>query len=94
MLLEHLQSQAFQVGVGESPLYLCRYKLRINYWANVKGHKESPPVKSMLEECCEHGNNIKIFGWTGNREAQIVGIAECAVSPINIQRSILVTQLL
>ncbi len=34
-----------QVEVGEALLFLGRYKIRMNYWVNLKGHKESHPVK-------------------------------------------------
>lgn len=73
---------AMQVEVGEAPLYHRRFKIRMNYWLNLKGHKVSHPVKRVIEECWEHGNiNIKSFGWIAKREAQEVGIADCDVSP-------------
>ncbi len=54
---------AMQVEVGEAPLFLRRYKIRRNYWVNLKGHKESHPVKRVIEECWEHGNKT-LFGVT------------------------------
>ncbi len=49
-----------QLEVGEAPSFLRRYKIRMNYWVNLKGHKESHPIKGVIEECWEHGNrNIK-----------------------------------
>ncbi len=71
-----------QVDVGEAPLFLRRYKIRVNYWVNLKGHKESHSVNGVIEECWEHGNkNIKSFGWIDKREAQVAGFADCEVIP-------------
>lgn len=74
---------ALQVELGEAPLYLRRYKLRMNYWVNIKGHKENHSVKGVMKECWEHGNKtIKSFGWTANREALEAGIDGLEVCPI------------
>jgi len=73
---------ALEVGVGEAPLNLRREKIRLNYWVNLKGHKENYPVKGVIEQCWEHGNkNIKSWGWIAYREALEAGIADCDVSP-------------
>ncbi len=78
-----------QVEVGKAPLFPRRYKIRRNYWVNLKGHKESHPVKRVIEECWEHGDkNIKSFGWVAKREAQVAGIADCEVSTTMILSSI------
>ncbi len=80
---------AMQVEVGEAPLFLRRYKTRMNYWVNLKGLKESHPIKRVIEECWEHGDtNIKSFGWVAKREAQVAGIADCEVSPTMLLSSI------
>ncbi len=80
---------AMQVEVGEAPLFLRRYKTRMNYWVNLKGLKESHPIKRVIEECWEHGDtNIKSFGWIAKREAQVAGIADCEVSPTMLLSSI------
>ncbi len=43
----------------------------------------------MIEERWEHGNkHIKSFGWVAKREARVVGIADCEVSPTVILSSI------
>ncbi len=41
---------AMQVDVGEAPLFLHRYKIRVNYWINLNGHKESHSVNGVIEE--------------------------------------------
>ncbi len=46
----------------------------MNDWIHVKGHSELHPVKYILKDCCEYGNNkIKSFGWTATRDATILG---------------------
>ncbi len=65
---------ALQVEVGEMPISLRKLKLTMNYWIHVKGHSEIHPVKDILKDCWEYGNNkIKSFGWTATRDATILG---------------------
>lgn len=42
---------AIQVEMGEMPLDLRRIQLMANYWANLQGHKDSNPTKTVLQEC-------------------------------------------
>ncbi len=71
-----------QVEVGEMPISSRKCNLTMNYWINVKGHSELHPVKDILKDCWEYGNNnIKSFGWTATRDATILGISEISVSP-------------
>ncbi len=56
------------------PISLRKLKLTMNYWIHVKGHSELHPVKDILKDCWEYGNNkIKSFGWTASRDATILG---------------------
>ncbi|XP_051548849.1 uncharacterized protein LOC127437749 [Myxocyprinus asiaticus] len=59
-----------------------RLKLKLVYWAAVKGHSEVHPVKKVLENCWEHEYiNLNSFGWKANEEAHQTGINNCAVCP-------------
>lgn len=73
---------ALQVEVGELPIGLRKLKLAMNYWVNIKGHTETHPVKEILKECWEYGNDdIRSFGWTANKDAMNLGITDIPVSP-------------
>lgn len=40
-----------QVQAGEMLLDIKRKQLMVNYWANLKGHKEQHPTKAVLQQC-------------------------------------------
>lgn len=74
---------AIQVEVGEMSISLRKFKLTMNYWINVKGHFELHPVKDILKDCWEYGNNkIKSFGWTATRDATIWVLQKSQLVPL------------
>ena len=73
---------ALQVEMGEMPLELRRQQLMVSYWANLQGHSQSHPTKSVLVECWEYGGGHReTFGSIGNALARELGVAHFRVSP-------------
>lgn len=57
---------ALHVLAGEMLLDIKRKQLMVNYWANLKGHKEQHPTKAVLQQCWEQCRGQRSsFGWAG-----------------------------
>ena len=77
---------SLNVETGVMPLGMRRIKLRMRYWANIKGQLENHPVKNVLSDCWEYNyKKLSSFGWFINEEAREiikdVNIATCVVLP-------------
>lgn len=77
---------SLNVETGVMPLGMRRIKLRMRYWANIKGQSENHPVKNVLRDCWEYNHKKRTsFGWFINEEARDmindVNISNCVVLP-------------
>jgi len=79
-LLKHRQS--LQVEIGEMPLNLRRKQLMANYWANLQGHNNAHPAKTVLQAVWEIGRSQKDnFGQIGNDIAREFKVFSLKISP-------------
>lgn len=54
---------SLNVETGVMPLGMRRIKLRMRYWANIKGQSENHPVKNVLRDCWEYNHKkLTSFG--------------------------------
>uniref|UniRef100_A0A3B3Q2D7 Reverse transcriptase domain-containing protein n=1 Tax=Paramormyrops kingsleyae TaxID=1676925 RepID=A0A3B3Q2D7_9TELE len=73
---------ALQVEAGELPLHIRRKQLLVNYWVNLKGRRDSHPIKRMLRSCWEKERVRKnSFGWVGDEAARDLGVRETEFCP-------------
>jgi len=77
---------SLNVEMGVMPLGMRRIKLRMRYWANIKGQSENHPVKNVLRDCWEYNyKNLTSFGWIINEEAREIvkeiNITNCVFLP-------------
>lgn len=67
---------------GEIPLNIRRRQLLVNYWINLKGHRDSHPTKRIPQANWKSERAQKLrFGWIGDMAARDLGVYEKVVSP-------------
>uniref|UniRef100_A0A673MAK6 Uncharacterized LOC107721237 n=1 Tax=Sinocyclocheilus rhinocerous TaxID=307959 RepID=A0A673MAK6_9TELE len=73
---------SLQVLLGEIPLEMRRKQLMINYWANLKGHKDDHPTKMVLMKCWEQNKlSRKSFGWSSEAYVEEMEVNRFKMSP-------------
>lgn len=79
---------ALQDLLGEMPLEIRRKQLIINYWANLKEHKEEHPTKVALQKCWEQNKRCRIsFGWSSK-----INTEEMQVNSIKMSLTIVILE--
>lgn len=63
---------ALQVEAGKMLLYLRRKQLCVNYWMNLRRHRDNHPTKTVLQACWERKST---FGWRANASTRELGVS-------------------